>query len=228
MRNNSQRHTLTQVRQKHSEHHGKHSKAARSLQNALAVRNAKSVQGGRNSRQEEEDDEAFTTMEQAMSSAFDELGFKSAFHALQQLENEQDTDDVQEPDMDIHETDFSYVVQADLPGVKKGDLSVSIEDGILTVEGQRQNMFEHRRKGVHVVERNTGSFSRSVELPDNIIEDEVEASMENGVLTVEVFKNDPAWNGDADHLEDDDEEEEGDEEEEDGTIPLSFAAQHTR
>ncbi|KAJ3229786.1 hypothetical protein HDU78_008826, partial [Chytriomyces hyalinus] len=161
------------VRQKHSEHHGKHSKAARSLQNALAVRNAKSVQGGGNSRQEEEDDEAFTTTKQATSSVFDELGFNSAFHALQQLENEQDTDNVQEPDMDIHETDFSYVVQADLPGVKKGDLPVSIKDGALAVEGLRQYKFEHRRKGVHVVERNTGSFGRSVELADNIIEDEV-------------------------------------------------------
>ncbi|KAJ3221308.1 hypothetical protein HDU81_010734 [Chytriomyces hyalinus] len=119
MRNYSNRHALTQVRQKHS-HQGKQSKAGRSLQNALAVRNAKSVQGGRSSRQEEEDDEDHATvskMERAMTSVFDELGFKSAFHALQQLENEQDADDMQEPDMDIHETDFSYVVQAVLPGV---------------------------------------------------------------------------------------------------------------
>ncbi|KAI8615039.1 heat shock protein, partial [Chytriomyces sp. MP71] len=73
-------------------------------------------------------------------------------------------------------------------------LFVTIEDGILTIEGQRDNGFEFRSKHMHVLERNAGTFSRSVELPDNIIEDEVEATMENGVLTVEVFKNDPDWN----------------------------------
>ncbi|TPX74716.1 hypothetical protein CcCBS67573_g04027 [Chytriomyces confervae] len=153
--------------------------------------------------QDEEDDEAFTTMKRAMSSVFDELGFKSAFHALQQLENEQDTDSVQEPDMDIHETDFSYVVQADLPGVKKVSAiyqSPSRTGSSPWMEYANTYTFEHRLKGVHVVERNTGSFRRSVELADNIIEDEVEASMENG----------PGMTT----LEDDDEDEEGDEEEE--------------
>ncbi|KAI8609057.1 hypothetical protein BC830DRAFT_887752, partial [Chytriomyces sp. MP71] len=107
----SQRDALSQVRRRHNDNHSKHSKAAKSLHDALAVRNNKGTLARRLSRQEDAENYALFT--QALTDAIDDLD-----DLEDDLEDEED-DDVQEPEMDIHETDFSYVVQADLPGVKK-------------------------------------------------------------------------------------------------------------
>ncbi|KAH7847696.1 hypothetical protein Vadar_029175 [Vaccinium darrowii] len=93
--------------------------------------------------------------------------------------------------VDWKETTKAHVFVADLPGLKKEDVKVEVSDGLLQISGERKVEEEDDRKEDnkwHRVERCRGKFSRSFRLPDNAKADEVKASMENGVLTVTVPK----------------------------------------
>lgn len=88
------------------------------------------------------------------------------------------------PTFDLLDRDSHYVMSFDVPGVKKGDVKVEVNDGILTVEGERK--FEHREGDY--VERRSGHFKRMVRLPDGVEYDDVEANFEDGVLSVAIPK----------------------------------------
>ncbi|KAJ3248848.1 Heat shock protein HSP 90-beta [Chytriomyces hyalinus] len=93
--------------------------------------------------------------------------------------------------MDVCESDKQYIVTMDLPGVQKEDISVTVKDHVVTVSGQRKSSFDEKKKEgdqVHVVERAFGSFSRSFSLPKDASQDELKASMEHGVLKLEIGK----------------------------------------
>lgn len=92
------------------------------------------------------------------------------------------------PDFEVKETADSYVVKADLPGLKEENLDVSLHNGVLSITGSRQA--EERKEGesYFVYERQYGSFSRSFALPDTADADKVAAKLEHGVLTVTVGK----------------------------------------
>ena len=92
------------------------------------------------------------------------------------------------PHVDVKETDKEIVLHADVPGVTEKDISVSIEDGLLTVSGKREATKKEENERYHRVERSYGSFSRSVALPDNVDPSQVTANFENGVLSVRVPK----------------------------------------
>jgi HSP20 family protein len=92
------------------------------------------------------------------------------------------------PAMDLVEEDGHYVLHADLPGVGEDDVTVELEDNVLTVSGKRDARREDRRDGYRRVERATGSFSRSLTLPDGVDADSIEAHFENGVLDVRIPK----------------------------------------
>ncbi|XP_071722426.1 17.3 kDa class I heat shock protein-like [Rutidosis leptorrhynchoides] len=91
--------------------------------------------------------------------------------------------------VDWKETDDSHVFKADLPGLKKEEVKVEVEDGrVLQISGERSKEQEEKNDQWHRVERSSGKFLRRFRLPENAKMDQVKASMENGVLTVTVPK----------------------------------------
>jgi HSP20 family protein len=96
------------------------------------------------------------------------------------------------PAVDIFEDDHSYIFRAELPEVKKAGINVQIENGLLTIAGERQAEKEQAIRRVHRIERAYGAFARSFELPGDVDPDRVDATFKEGVLTVTVSKADHA------------------------------------
>ena len=92
------------------------------------------------------------------------------------------------PRVDICESDGTYLFKADLPGMNKEDISVSVAQDTLTIQGERKRDSEETRPHFHRVERSYGSFSRSFSLPDDADLSSVHAHCENGELTVSINK----------------------------------------
>ncbi|XP_042383834.1 16.9 kDa class I heat shock protein 2-like [Zingiber officinale] len=91
--------------------------------------------------------------------------------------------------IDWKETPEAHVLKADLPGVKKEEVKVEVEEGgILQISGERTKEREEKKDKWHRVERSSGKFLRRFRLPENAKVDQVKASMENGVLTVTIPK----------------------------------------
>jgi HSP20 family protein len=96
------------------------------------------------------------------------------------------------PAIDISERKDAYIVTAEVPGVRPEDLDVSLEDGVLTIKGERRFSQESSEQQWHRVERRYGAFRRTITLPTRTKADEIEASFENGLLEVVVPKAEEA------------------------------------
>jgi HSP20 family protein len=96
------------------------------------------------------------------------------------------------PAIDISERKDAYIVTAELPGIRPEDLEVSLEDGVLTIKGERKFSQESSDQQWHRVERRYGAFRRTITLPTQTNADEIEASFENGLLEVVVPKAEEA------------------------------------
>jgi HSP20 family protein len=96
------------------------------------------------------------------------------------------------PALDIAERKDAYLVTVELPGVKLDDLEITLEDGMLTIQGERHFTDDASDQNFHRVERRYGSFRRSITLPAHVVADEVEASIEDGVLRILVPKAEEA------------------------------------
>ena len=92
------------------------------------------------------------------------------------------------PAWDVKETEKELVVKADLPGIDEKDINLTIQDGVLTLRGEKKNENKDEGENYLLLERSFGSFERSIRLPDTIDEDKAEASFEKGVLTVKLPK----------------------------------------
>jgi len=92
------------------------------------------------------------------------------------------------PVVDIIEDEKAYVIKAELPDMKKEDVHVQLEGGLLSITGERRVEKEEKTRKYHRIERAYGTFARSFELPENIDADKVSASYKDGVLTVAVAK----------------------------------------
>jgi HSP20 family protein len=92
------------------------------------------------------------------------------------------------PPMDLVEADDHFVLKADLPGLAEGDVNLEVQDGTLTISGERKAEHEQREKGWYRIERSFGSFSRSLTLPDGVDPDRIDASFSDGVLEVRIPK----------------------------------------
>ena len=95
------------------------------------------------------------------------------------------------PSLDISEREDAYVVTADLPGVKRDDIDISVADGVVTIKGEKQAEREEKGDTWYFSERQYGSFSRAFRLPADADEAAVEAELKDGVLTVTVPKSEP-------------------------------------
>jgi len=93
------------------------------------------------------------------------------------------------PAVDIQETEKEYVIKADLPEVKKEDVKVEFEDGVLTVEGERRQEKEEKGKTFHKIERGYGKFVRRFALPTEVDGTNVSAEFKDGVLNVHLPKS---------------------------------------
>jgi len=92
------------------------------------------------------------------------------------------------PTVDISETEGEYLIKAELPEVKKEDVKVTVEDGVLTLQGERRQEKEEKGRKYHRVERSYGSFVRSFTLPESVDESGVKAEFKDGVLNLHLPK----------------------------------------
>lgn len=92
------------------------------------------------------------------------------------------------PSADISETGKEYLIRAELPGLKKEDVKVTLGDGAITIEGERKQQKDEKTEKFHRVENYYGSFSRTFSLPENIDADAVRCESKDGVLTVHIPK----------------------------------------
>jgi HSP20 family protein len=92
------------------------------------------------------------------------------------------------PPMDLVETDAHFVLRADLPGLSEEDVSIELEDSVLTVSGERKAEHEDKKEGFYRVERSYGQFRRSLTLPDGVDADAIAATFDRGVLEVRIPK----------------------------------------
>ena len=97
------------------------------------------------------------------------------------------------PVVDVRETEDALVLEAELPGLRSDDVSVSVEDGVLTVAGEKKREVEEGTEGgYHFTERRYGRFERSFRLPRSLNTEDVRAEFSNGVLTITLPKAEEA------------------------------------
>ena len=90
------------------------------------------------------------------------------------------------PAIDVVTEDGDLVIRAELPGVKREDVDITLQNNVLTVSGERKAEQEEERGGYYVRERRYGSFSRSLTVPEGVDESKIHARYENGILEVTV------------------------------------------
>ena len=99
-------------------------------------------------------------------------------------DRQREQDEKWSPRVDLSKKEGKYLIVAEVPGIKKEDLSISFEDGLLTLAGKKEIGREKKREDYLLRETRTGSFSRSFRLPREVDREGIEATYENGLLTV--------------------------------------------
>lgn len=119
--------------------------------------------------------------------------FEDAFNdMLRPFEAEEVSERRWAPSVDIRENDDQVTLFVDLPGMKKEDVNLTLENNVLTISGERKFEEEHSNENYHRIERSYGQFTRSFTLNQNVRMDEVEANFEDGVLVVNLPKEEEA------------------------------------
>ena len=96
------------------------------------------------------------------------------------------------PSVDVVETGDGYELKAEVPGIKKEDIRISFEGGLLTLKGEKKQENEEKNRNYYKVERLYGRFERSFRLPEGIKADAIKARYDSGVLTVAIPKAEEA------------------------------------
>ena len=96
------------------------------------------------------------------------------------------------PVVDIEETELNYLIRAELPGLSKKNVKVVVEDGVLTLSGERDLERKVEGKTFHHIERSHGTFTRSFTLPENADAESVSANYMDGLLAIRVAKSEEA------------------------------------
>jgi HSP20 family protein len=90
--------------------------------------------------------------------------------------------------MDLVEAEDHFVLKADLPGLSEDDITLEVQDNVLTISGERKAEHERKEKGFYRLERSFGRFSRSLTLPEGVNAGAIKASFDKGVLEVSIPK----------------------------------------
>jgi HSP20 family protein len=90
------------------------------------------------------------------------------------------------PAVDIEHKEKEYVLKADIPGLKKEDIKVTIENGSLTLKGERKSEHEENKNNYHRIERTYGTFQRSFKIPEGLTEKQIKAKYDDGVLELTI------------------------------------------
>lgn len=93
------------------------------------------------------------------------------------------------PTVDISETDKEYLIRAELAGLKKEEVQITVQNGVLTLAGERKAEKQDKAEKYHRVERTYGRFTRSFSLPEDTVAERITAECKDGVLTVHVAKS---------------------------------------
>lgn len=88
------------------------------------------------------------------------------------------------PSLDVHDDGKQLTIEADLPGMDEKDVSLTLNNGVLAIKGERKSEREEKKSDYYVSERTYGSFERSLRLPDTIDENSLKATFEKGVLKI--------------------------------------------
>ena len=96
------------------------------------------------------------------------------------------------PSVDITEDNKEYLIKAEIPEVNKNDVRVTVQEGVLTIQGERRQEKEEKDKRLHRVERAYGTFVRSFSLPEDVAEENVKAEFKDGMLWVHLPKTEKA------------------------------------
>jgi len=96
------------------------------------------------------------------------------------------------PAVDVSETDTDYHVSVELPGMSKDEVQVTIDQGRLTISGEKKEEHKEERANLLRVERSYGSFTRTIPLPSSVNEEAVEAEFKDGLLTIKLPKTEEA------------------------------------
>jgi len=119
-----------------------------------------------------------------MDDMLQRMWYDFPFHNLQK-----DVNLAWSPRLDVSETDTTMEVVADLPGMEKKDIKVSLEDNLLTIQGEKKEVKEKKDKRFHTIERRSGSFYRALRLPVEVESDKIKANFKDGVLTLTLPKS---------------------------------------
>ena len=96
------------------------------------------------------------------------------------------------PSVDVSETKNDLVIKAELPGLDSKDIDISMNNGTLTIKGEKKHENEEKDENYHLIERSYGSFTRSVQIPRKVQSDKITASFKNGVLRIALPKSEEA------------------------------------
>ena len=119
-------------------------------------------------------------IQEEMNKLFDEKLDKFSEGALQER--------IWEPLVDIYEEEDKFVIKAEVPDVDKKDIEITIEDNVLTIKGEKKFEREEKKENYLRAERYYGAFRRSFTLPATVDKENVKASLDKGVLTIEIPK----------------------------------------
>jgi len=92
------------------------------------------------------------------------------------------------PSINISESENHFNIEVEIPGMKKEDININIENSVLTVSGERKDETEEKNRTFHRVETRYGSFSRTFQLPDHVNDEDIEATYADGVLKIQLGK----------------------------------------
>jgi HSP20 family protein len=92
------------------------------------------------------------------------------------------------PRSDIFEDDHNFVIKMEIPEVRREDVKVTVDHGVLTVRGERKQEKEEKGKTFHRIERQYGTFIRNFTLPDNVDEQSIKATFRDGLLNLQIVK----------------------------------------
>jgi HSP20 family protein len=128
----------------------------------------------------------FTAMRAEMDRVFDNF-LGRGFRRLPFLFGEE-TQGLVVPGVDIRENASELVLEAELPGTDEKDISISLNNGILTIKGEKKSEREEKDENFHLMERSYGSFERSFQVPDTVDAEKVAAAFDKGVLKITMPK----------------------------------------